>query len=527
MPSLKISNPKISLELVEELQDESAYQTEKAFTATHAFLRRVVYFSQNQEYASIPATKIKELFDNYDIKYKPCLDALDNHGIIVIDRQYIIGSKTRGYKLTEKGIRLMTEGELVYLRSLFSDAKLIRKIQKQASYHRTKEKPYKDDFLQYIHDGRLNYVYIKDAVDYIEQSNWSSLTKLDALMSLAEFMERDFTKLKYNDADKRVWNEFVGMKSDLRRYFALGNLKYTFVMDIRSCHPLFLAHYLVHRAKGRGWKGHHPLLPGDHQKTIVQNDLAELRSSFPNTTTTPTTTPTTSPSPIPSNPTTTPIPNNPMPHYVGGNSDILAELARWNALFSDPTTDPKAVLIRELGYTRETAKAALNQTINGNKQYKRFGRWFRTNFPFLHSVWARTDMATVGNEISAYYETELMQEMDLYLLADRLGLHLTYEYDGCGVMCREDDRKALAKIQQLIAHVQARSARLWGIRPVIVVKTAAGDAVAIGDIKPNRVTAATKPGPKPKAHWTPPTVRSGRSQSLPAPPVRRRRGPSA
>jgi len=128
------------------------------------------------------------------------------------------------------------------------------------------------------------------------------------------------------------------------------------------------------------------------------------------------------------------------------------------------------------GYTREAAKAALNQTINGSRQYKRFVALFKKQFPLLHGVWARTDMATVGNEISNFYETELMQDMALYEKAERLGLHLTYEYDGCGVMCREDDTEVLAKIQQLVAHVQACSERKWGVRPVIVVKSATDEA---------------------------------------------------
>ena len=86
MPPLKITNPRISIELVEELQDEPVYQNEKAFSATHAFLRRVIHFSRDREYAFIPAKKIKEQFENFGVKYKACLDALVRHQIIEIDR---------------------------------------------------------------------------------------------------------------------------------------------------------------------------------------------------------------------------------------------------------------------------------------------------------------------------------------------------------------------------------------------------------------------------------------------------------
>ena len=473
MPPLKITNPRISIELVEELQDEPVYQNVKAFSATHAFLRRVIHFSRDREYAFIPAKNIKEQFENFGVKYKACLDALVRNQIIEVDRLYIKGAKTRGYRLTEKGVGLMTAGEMFYLRSLFTDPKLKRQMQKRASYHRTKGKTHNYDFLKYIHAGLMRYSYSEEAVTLIEQSDWPELTKLDAMTSLANFAERNFTKLKVNTTDERVWNEFVGMKSELRRFFSHGDLHYRFVMDIRSCHPLFLAHYLVHRAKGRGWQFYHPIVPGSHHKTIVQNDADKERErsgrlSPPNSTTTTTT----APLPIPSNATS----NNPISQYDGGNSDILAELNRWNDIFSDSNNDPKTVLIRELGYTREAAKAALNQTINGSRQYKKFGRWFKEQFPLLHGVWVRTDMATVGNEISMFYETELMQDMALYEKAERLGLHLTYEYDGCGVMCRDDDTEVLPKIQQLITHIQANSVAKWGIRPVIVVKSATGEA---------------------------------------------------
>jgi hypothetical protein len=309
---IKVANPKISTRLVTELKNEPAYANPKAFSATHAFLRKVVHFTQDQEYATIPATTIKDIFKHYAINYRPCLDALVSRRIIEMDRQYIVGVKTRGYKLTTFGIDLMTSGEAAYLSNLFSDPKAKRKLQKQASYYRTKGNKYKDEFLQYLHNGLMQYQFTIDILRFIEQSKWPNLTKLDAMMDLTDFMERDFTDLKHNDSDNRVWNEFVGMKSDLRRFFALGNLKYRYVMDIRSCHPLFLAHYLVSRARPKGYECVNPMKEGPHQNTIVKNDKTKERILSPsstNTTYTTTTTSTTSPSSISSNPTTTLTPN--------------------------------------------------------------------------------------------------------------------------------------------------------------------------------------------------------------------------
>jgi len=484
MPPIKVANPKVSQELFDLLKDDPAYQDIKTFSATHAFLRRLIAFSADQKYAQIPAKVIKEQFDNYGVKYKPCLDALVKNDLVDIDRQYIVGTKTRGYRLTEKGARLMYQSHLRYFRNMFTDPKLRRRIQKSESYYRTKEREYKDEFLHYIHEGRLGYQFGEDAVDYIEQSNWPMLTKVDALESLTDFKERHFTKLKWNEeSDNRVWNEFVGMKSELRRFFSLGDLKYKYVMDIRSCHPLFLAHFLVNNARPTGYKSKNPMIFGDHLFTISQLDIRTKseRSERLTNYTPPAIGISSTSSDSSSNLTTLSNSNNPLSHYDGVNSDISAELKAWNDLFTNPNVDPKTLLMQDLGYTRETAKAALNQTINGGKRYKQFIRWFKERFPLLHGVWERTLSREVGVNISLEYETQLMQDVGLYRLATKLGLHLTYEYDGCGIMCREDDPDVLAKIQQLVQHVQNQSEKKWGIKPVVVVKTALGETVTLPD----------------------------------------------
>jgi len=524
-----ISHPKISQELVQELQGEPTYNNSKAFAATYTFLRRIIRFSRDQKYAYIPAKTIKEWFASHKVKYTDCLKALVKHEIIEIDRQYIVGQKTRGYKLTEKGARLMCSGQLQYLQQVFTDKALKRQMQKQASYHRTKAKKYKHSFLEYIHNGLLNYTFSTEALEHIATSNWGHFTKLKALMDLTSFAERDFVDLKYNEADIRCWNEFAGMNSELRRFFSLGDLRYRFVIDIRSCHPLFLAHYLVHRSVDKSVSRATPENPVQvyslpQSASLGKRERSE-RLSIPHSTTTNQSSLSSS---FPNQPTPTQSPSNTNLHYDGGDLDILAELNRWNALFSDPDTDPKSVLIRDLGYTREQAKAALNQTINGSKQYRKFIQWFQTNYPLLFVIWNRTDKKGVGVSISTHYETYLMQDETLYELAEDLGLHLTYEFDGCGIMCREDDAEALAKIQQLIAHVQDSSEQMWGIRPVVVVKTATGEQV---DMQTVGTDATERPGVTKRQRGAIPATRtvvsaSRRPSNRSARPSRKPRGSS-
>jgi hypothetical protein len=284
----------------------------------------------------------------------------------------------------------------------------------------------------------MNYTFDSAALEHIAQSNWGHYTRLKAMMDLKSFAERDFVDLKHNNADVRSWNEFAGMNSELRQYFSHGELRYRYVIDIRSCHPMFLAHYLVNRAVDISISRAMPEnpvpiwgVPLPISNAGKEHERSECSSITDNTTINHQP----SSSPILSNPPSTKSTINTNLHYDGGNSDILAEMNRWNSLFTDPDLDPKVVLFRELGYLRDQAKAALNQTINGSKQYTRFIRWFKTNFPLLFLIWDRTYKKGVGVDISSYYETDLMQDMALYELAERLGLHLTYEFDGCGVMC--------------------------------------------------------------------------------------------
>lgn len=531
MAPLKITNPRIAVELVRELANEPAFNLIKAFSAAHLFLRRVMMWGGKEgNYVTIPASKIKEWFESYGIKYKQCLDALESHDLIKIDRQYIVGVKTRGYRLTKKGVEMMSVGEMRYLKKLFADPVLKRKIQKNESYHRNNGKTYESPLLQHIHNGRMRYQFSEDAMTMIEQRNWSKLSKLKATTDLIGFKERDFVELRWNEADSRCFNEFVGMKRELRQHFRLGKLHYRYVMDIRSCHPSFLAHYLVHHARMRNSRTFHPIVDAQHYRPIVvilaereRDEIANSSHHIP----TPINLPPSILS-IPPESNTTSSTNQSNLQYDGGNSDIRRELARWNQMFFNPEEDPRAVLMRELEYSREQAKRALNESINGGKTFRKFIGWFERTFPLLHGVWTQSDMWTVGNEISTLYEFEAMQYAPLYARATELGLHLTYEYDGCGVMCRDDDDEVLEKIQQLIALIQARGEHLWGLRPVIVVKTALGEAVAMPANANNRAAERPETGPVTSPPASTPTSHTAASASQRSPsrssrPSRRRR----
>lgn len=108
------------------------------------------------------------------------------------------------------------------------------------------KKTYKDYVLNYIHDGLINFKYdYQKAVSLVTESNWSSTTKVTAEQSLICFGQKKFVDLHKNDEDGRVFNEFVAMKSDLRKIFTYKNLINQATIDIRACHATFFSSYIL------------------------------------------------------------------------------------------------------------------------------------------------------------------------------------------------------------------------------------------------------------------------------------------
>lgn len=464
--SIKITNPKISESFYNALITIEPFKSNPvAFSPTLRFLNNLcgsLHKSQPLdkemylEWRDIPSTWLHNVYSTYNLNYLEYIQALELTGIIEIDRHYIVGSRCRGYHITAKGVDIMLDNNMSYLKNMVADKKLHRKIQKQQSYHKNNSVQYNHEFLNYIQEGLLNYkVDLAAATKFIEsKTDWNEDVKCHCTRMLIKFMERDYSELRFNDTDCRVWNEFLGVKSEMRQFISYKGLKRVATIDIRSCHPLFMAHMLINNSEsiklGNTWN------PMTMTFSTTNNTPIQALS---NTKTTKGTI------------SNTKEEEGTTGHYDNGNSDIETELKEWLAMFTTENVDPKAILMKEIGYTKEQAKAAMNTTINGCKVYKRFIQWFETNFKSLHELWEQVDKKKVGVTISAIYETALMQDMGLYALASSMGLHLTYEADGCSVMAPEGDKHVQKKIQKLIDHIQAKSLRLWDIKPILVVKS--------------------------------------------------------
>ena len=437
--SFKFLNVKISVEFYNLLLTKEVFQQRyKAIIPSYFLLG---YISKkvtmlNGKPFNLSHKYIKETFKNYTgtTKYEPFINALEELELLLVDDSYSTDAHyTKEYSVTEQCVSILSSSHTEYLKKLHTDKKLIRQNQKNTSKRMNNKTNYNEYIFNYIQDLLLNVEYdYKQANEIINNAEWSHERKNHALMSLIELKEKTTgNNLRRNATDNRIFNEFVSIKSDLKKVFTYNNLKYFKTVDIRSCYPTYWSTYL----------------------------LITLIPSYP--------TP----------PTTLPLRN------VGGFGDILKsesmnsldfrdiikEHVKWVKMFTDIKTDPKEVLVKDLGYTKEQAKSALNESINGSNKWVKFHQWLETHFPLLYRLWLSTKIDETGSNIGKMFETVLMQDEELYKYADGMGIKLSYEYDGFGVFADENDKGLTDKIHFIINRIQYQSNIKWGFKPVIKV----------------------------------------------------------
>ena len=112
--------------------------------------------------------------------------------------------------------------------------------------------------------------------------------------------------------------------------------------------------------------------------------------------------------------------------------------------------------------SREQIKVLINSSINGSEN--KVFNWIREKFPVLFEIWQKTDLKKTGNNISKFYETKLMLDPELILLAESMGLEVLTEHDGYGIHAEEDDSELDAKVGKLRDWVQEKSVALFGLK---------------------------------------------------------------
>jgi hypothetical protein len=287
----------------------------------------------------------------------------------------------------------------------------------------------------------VNYEYdLKKAEEIISGSNWKPSTINSAINSAIAFTEKSFGTLHYNEADGRICNEWVLMKSDMRLAFKYKNMTNQGVIDIRACHPTFFSSYLMN-----------PLLK---LKKAREQGEEGMESS----------------------------PSSSILHYVthkGDKSSITHgydtskaqhEHTQWIELFTSDEIDARDVIAKECGYeSRAVVKAALTETLNGSRQWKVLLRWIETRFPTLYGVWQSTNVKETGPNISKEFETAIINDPGLLQLAEKLNVKLAYEYDGFTVFAAKEEKSLGDKLKFLSRYIKHTSIARFGVPIVLKV----------------------------------------------------------
>ncbi len=467
----KFTNIKVGVELDSLLSRESLFQGDryKAISACEFLMRLTIRYSlQNTDgWAKIKSKTLDNLFRPYKVKYLEVLTVLERLEIMhprkvgFYDRISRSGSVSR-YRLTDFGVLLLISKDREYLRKLHNDPKVDLRSRNTLSKKKSRIK-YSEDLV--ISKTLRNILDIKlDQLGFEEY--WENM---DCALSyekyyekqypLIEIVAKKFKKLKRCKTDGRIHHPWVRMKSDLRPLFSLRGKKYLLTLDIRSCHPTFWGKYIYD-------------LAGMPQFLVINEEKREeLNAKYNNNLTI---------SPKYNNSiyqdSISSSPHSPVSlHYLTCNVDkIVEEYVRWTRFWTDPDRDPKQQIIADLGgaFSRDEVKDLINSSINGkNNQVL---KWIENNYPVLFEIWNRTDLKTTGPQITKFYETKIILDPELILLAESLGLDIISEHDGLGVFASEDDLNVDQKAQALAARIGDNCLRLFGFRAVVKVKRVGG-----------------------------------------------------
>lgn len=463
---MTFTNIKISISLNNILAQEPLFQGGKRYKAIGScsrFFEIVFNFSQRNKdgWAAIDCKTLDNLFRREKIKYLEVIGVLEGLEIIeprkrgFFDSQTGTGSFGR-FKLTDYGIQLLLDEKREYLRKLHNDPKLDTRIRNSRRKKKSRIKDSQDLVISKTSRNILDLELNKEAFYSYWEKNEKTLSpeqKLAALYSLISILTGGFKKLERCEKDGRIHHPWVGMRSDLRPLFSLRGKKYLRILDLRSAHPTFWAKYIWDISKFPEYlslnENIRDTLKSKYKEynNILTNNSIYTNSIYYNSI---------SSSFLPPPPVSL--------HYLSYNVTKLAdELIKWTEFWTNPDIDPKQQLIIDLGktYSRDEIKEQINSSINGLKNA--VFHWIEKNYPVLFDIWNKTDLKKTGNNISKFYETKLMLDPELILLAESMGLDAIPEHDGLGIFAEENDSELDAKVQKLRDWIQEKSVALFGL----------------------------------------------------------------
>ena len=436
--SHKYTNVRVGKKFYDLLINHPTFQNNpKAIAPSYYLLNKInkTMVLNKKSWANIPGKYIQNAYRPYssDRSYKQYIDALQELKLVNINDSYLndIDGFTMSYMTTDLAGEILRDSEKEYFMKLINDKDVKRNNQKNNSKRQKSKTTYTNYLFNYISDLLYNVKYDFDkAMKIIDSNDWGVDTQRSVYNKLIAFETLDFKDLKYNADDNRIFNDFVAMKSDMRKAFTYNNLSYLYTIDIRGCHPTYFAHYI------RNYYLTTIKEPTTNHITTYHTDNCDIL---------------TNPSVI---------------------CEIDKEYKKWTELFTSKTVTPKKVLSEALGCTEDEAKERLNSTINGMKTHKPLLRWMEKEFPTLYKVWQTTNVKQTGPNISKHYETVLMADETIFKMGDDMGIKFSPEYDGVGVFCNTSDTDINDKMNLIRNYIVYKSKQLWGIEIVVVIKGA-------------------------------------------------------
>jgi len=454
---MAFTNIKISIILNNLLSQEPLFQGEnrcKVISSCEYFMQKVFKFSQRRPdgWARIHSRACYNDFRKYKIKYTAVFEILERHGIMFPRKIGYLDMKTgeriiSRFRLTDFGVNLLFDPNKEYIRKQNNDPKEDKRIRNRKSKQKSRIKGLEDQVisktLRNILDLRIDELtfdnYWKDNRQYF------SPEQIDTIEFYKDSIKNgQFKKLRRCIKDGRIHHPWVCMPSLLRPFFSLRGKKYLRILDLRSAHPTFWAKYICEISRLPEY-----LSLNEDIKDTLNTKYKEYTNILTNNSI--------SYSSYPTPPVTQ--------HYVSQNvTDLIEEYIKWTAFWTTPEIDPKQQIISDLDVncTRDEIKHLINASINDspNKVF----RWIRANYPSLFKIWNKTDLRKTGNNISRFYETKLMLDPELILLAESMGLEVLTEHDGLGLFGDEGDPDLDTKVGNLRDWIQEKSVALFGLR---------------------------------------------------------------
>jgi hypothetical protein len=454
----RTKHKKISIELYNLLSTKEVFQGDnyKAIYCAFIFLQEISYYNRRncQDYSEYYNKTIKDIFQISPGGYRKYLDALVELDLLLIDENYSLPTfkdakdgHCKAYSITDIGNSLLYSSNRQYLEQLHTNKDIIQLNYQQISKSKVNNRTYNDYILDYIHDGLINMTFsYQEVIKCLDESDKAIEDKVFITNMLIKFKEKKFTKLSRNKADNRIWNEFVAMMGDYRKFFKYKNMTRSYIVDIRACHPTFWSSYIIKStfikspAGDSGAEIHPELLSQHHNEGV---SLTTLKKRL----------------------------------YLRA----FKEHHKWVALFTNEALDPRLVIVKDCKYTCiSDVKRALTETMNGSTAHPKITSWLKKKFPCLYSLWLKNgiNIKRTGCQISQNYETVLLQDEGLYRLCDSLDIKITYEYDGvsvyenvgAGVFANDNDLDITDKVKCITEYIKAQSMKLFGVSLVMKIK---------------------------------------------------------